>query len=157
MADLRRWAREMPSRARPKDLPLEEEKPKGLHPDEKRALFKLRREARQNGATLYTNGEGGLPPSLVLGVMRRDSFTCVECDGQQALQVHHKAGVVDSRKISKLGHINRPEGLEVVCHPCHDKLHEKARAKGIDSSQVLAEGDVGTKYDHGQPLAQPKK
>lgn len=149
MADLRKWAADRsPNRPvnQPKDQPE-------LHPDEKKALFKLRREARNAGATLHSDGKGGLPPSLVLGVMRRDEFTCVECKGDQDLQVHHKAGVVSSRKLSKMGHANRPDAIETICAPCHDRVHEKAKKKGIDSSQILPEADVGTKRDHGQPVA----
>ena len=44
---------------------------------ERLALKKMRREAKAAGATLENNGEGGLAPSLVLGIMRRDHFRCV--------------------------------------------------------------------------------
>jgi len=158
VADLRKWLKDNPKlKVRPKDHKLPEVSERELHPDEQRALYKLQREARQNRATLHGNGKGGLPPSLVLGVLRRDKFTCVECGLQQDLQVHHKAGIVSSKKLSKMGHQNTLEGIETICRSCHDKVHDKARKKGIDSSQVLAEGDKGTKYDHGQPLANPPR
>ena len=157
MADLKKWLQNSPRiKLRPKDEKIEDE-PKELHPDEKRALYKLQREARQAGATLHSDGKGGLPPSLVLGVMRRDKFTCKECGKKQDLQIHHLAGVVTSQKLSRMGHANRPEALGTICAACHNKVHTAAKKAGVDSSQVLPVGDVGTKHDKGQPIAQPSK
>lgn len=124
-----------------------------LPPAEAKALERLRDEAAAKGVTLATGGKGGLPPSLVLGVMRRDGYRCHRCGGRKDLSLHHKAGVVASRWLSRLGHANKPEAIVTVCMACHDAIHDKARAEGIDSSQVLPEGDIGTKHDHGQPVA----
>lgn len=127
-----------------------------LSANEAKALERLQLEAEAHGATLHSKGHGGLPPSMVLGVMRRDQWRCKRCGQSSDLSVHHKGGVVSSRYISRLGHKNVPSALAVICHACHDAIHDKAREEGIDSSQVLAEGDVGTRHDHGQPLAHPK-
>lgn len=124
-----------------------------LPPSEAKALEKLRQEAAAHGATLHSKGQGGLAPSMVLGVMRRDEWRCKRCGRQEDLSVHHKGGVVSSAYISRMGHRNTPNALAVICHPCHDAIHDKARAEGIDSSQVMAEGDVGTEHDSGLPVA----
>ena len=55
---------------------------------ERSALRTMRREARAAGALLANRGRGGLSPSLVLGVMRRDGFTC---------KVHGDKGEGDNR------------------------------------------------------------
>jgi len=44
----------------------------GLPPEESKALAKMQDEAKQRGVTLASGGKGGLPPSLVLGIFRRD-------------------------------------------------------------------------------------
>lgn len=128
----------------------------GLSANEAKALERLQAEAQAHGVTLHSKGYGGLPPSMVLGLMRRDEWRCKRCGTDQDLTVHHKGGAVTSRWISRIGHRNQPNALAVVCHPCHDAIHDEARAEGVDSSQVLAEADQGTEHDHGQPLANPK-
>lgn len=112
-----------------------------LNADERRALAKLRAEAKEKGATLETDGEGGLPPSLVLGVMRRDGWRCKTCGTRERLSIHHKGGVVASKRLARLGHKSVPENLVTICPDCHDRVHDKARAAGVDSSQVEPEGD----------------
>jgi hypothetical protein len=126
-----------------------------LSAEERLALRRLRSEAQNNGARLRTAGRGGLSPSLVLSVMRRDDYTCkVHGDHGEGdfggLELHHKGGVVESEWLSKRGHKNVPNNLVTVCRKAHDEIHNRARAKGVDSSQVVAEADVGTRHDHGQ-------
>ena len=131
MADFKKWLQDSPRiPPRPKDQKLPDNS-KERHPDEKRALFKLQREARQSGATLHSKGEGGLPSSLVLGVMRRDKFACVECEGQQDLQVHHKTKEIE--RVKK----NLPANILTICVACHDRGHQKADKKGVDVSEVI--------------------
>lgn len=112
---------------------------------EERALAKMRDEAGERGALLANGGEGGLPSSLVLGVMRRDRFRCKRCGrnglGVGGLSVHHKGGVVASPWLSRKGHSNDPNNLVTICKSCHDAVHEKARTDGVDSSQIKPEGD----------------
>lgn len=127
-----------------------------LSDNEAKALKRLQSEAAAQGATLHSKGYGGIPPSMVLGLMRRDEWRCKRCGTQEDLSVHHKGGVVSSKWISRIGHRNQPNALAVICHSCHDDIHDKAREEGIDSSQVLAEADVGGEHDHGQPVAHPK-
>lgn len=127
-----------------------------LSPNEAKALQKLQAEAAAHGATLHSKGHGGLPPSMVLGLMRRDEWRCKRCGGQDDLAVHHKAGAVTSKYISRMGHKNVPAALAVVCHSCHDAIHDQARAEGVDASQVMPEGDIGTDRDKGLPVAQPE-
>lgn len=126
------------------------------HPEERRALRKLRTEARDKGATLASGGKGGLPPSMVLGVMRRDEFKCKKCGTQEDLTLHHNGGIVASKRLSRAGHTTKPSNISTLCTKCHDQMHEKAREEGIDSTQVTPEGDKGTSRDHGLPDARPK-
>ena len=117
-----------------------------LSAPERLALHRMRREAKQAGAKLKGDGKGGLPPSLVLTVMRRDEYTCKihgdrgegDCGG---LEVHHKGGIVESKWLSEKGHKNVPNNLVTLCAKAHDEIHNKARADGVDSSQVEPEGD----------------
>lgn len=115
-----------------RDLP----KQKSLSPDEQNTLKILRREARRKGATLATGGKGGLPPSLVLGVMRRDEYECKVCGTQEMISIHHKGGIWSSPKMFRRGHSNQPNNLVTICVECHDALHDKARDAGIDSSSA---------------------
>lgn len=120
-----------------RDLPEHD----ALPPGEEKALAKLQREAKQNGATLATGGKGGLPPSLVLGVMRRDKYRCKTCGTKKNISMHHKGGIVRSKWLSEMGHSNDPANLVTICPTCHDKEHEQARKDGVDSSQITPEGD----------------
>lgn len=118
------------------DLPLEEQK----------ALAKMQKLAEEAGAVLTFDGVGGLPPSLVLGVIRRDKFTCKihgdKGEGKYGgIQVHHKGGIIESEWLSKKGHSNDPNNIVTLCARAHDELHNRARAEGVDSSQVTPEGD----------------
>jgi 5-methylcytosine-specific restriction endonuclease McrA len=136
---LAKWAEaEKAARGRP---PRSEE----LRPGERKALWKLRAEAQEVGSHLASGGKGGLPPSLVLGVMRRDKYRCKTCGvlgtKDNGLSVHHKGGIVESKWLSKKGHANDPNNIVSICERCHDRLHEKAREEGVDSSQVKPEGD----------------
>ena len=108
---------------------------------EQKALAILQKEAKRAGATLAKDGKGGLPSSLVLGVMRRDGYTCKRCGKQDNLIVHHKGGIVRSKKLSAMGHKNVPQNIVTVCESCEDAQHEQARRDGVDASQVEPEGD----------------
>lgn len=126
-----------------------------LSVEERGALRRLRSEAHNHGARLRTNGRGGLSPSLVLAVMRRDGYECKvhgdRGEGEHGgLELHHKGGVVESEWLSRKGHKNEPNNLVTLCHKAHDEIHARARAAGVDSSQVLAEADKGTRHDRGQ-------
>jgi len=134
---------------------------KPLSAEERKALRKLRNEAHAAGSTLATGGRGGLHPSLVLGVMRRDKYQCKECGEVGAkdnggLTIHHLGGILESVWASKKGHKNEPANLQSLCSSCHDKLHNEAREAGLDSSQVTPISDKGTHRDKGLPVATPK-
>lgn len=107
-----------------------------LPPKEREALLRMRQLARDKGTFLSSGGKGGLPPSLVLGVMRRDDFKCKVCDsrgqGRGGIGVHHKGGIPESKWLKKKGHQNTKQNLVTICDECHDNIHEKARAEGID-------------------------
>ncbi len=115
--------------------------------DEQRALHHLRKEARIAKATLASGGKGGLPTSMVLGVMRRDGFRCKVCGGAKGLGIHHKGGDVRSDWLSKKGHKLVLNNLVTICDKspdgksCHDRVHDHAREDGTDSSQLTPEGD----------------
>lgn len=141
---------------RQSDRPQEEQ----LRPDEANALKKIRREAAAVGSFLTSGGKGGLDPSLVLNVMRRDEYRCKSCgeigdeEENQGIGVHHIGGIVTSQRTSRLGHQNKPSNLVTICGKCHDHEHNEARENGEDSSQVLPSGDKGNpRRDHGQPTA----
>lgn len=141
--------------ARRRDLPKNDEK---RTPQERAALMTLRSEARKNGAQLATGGKGGLPSTLVLAVMRRDGYHCKACGLKENLSIHHKGGIVESEWLSKKGHKLEKNNLVTICQSCHDRIHNKAREEGVDSSQVLPEADKGdARRDHGQPDADPPK
>lgn len=144
-----------PDRARDDELP----------PGEAKALAILRKEAKAEGSKLATGGKGGLPPSLVLNVMRRANYRC-EYDGfpgeakkarcnelgteaNGGITVHHKGGIPATAALSNAGHTTTPKNLATLCGMHHTLLHEKARDKGVDSSQVLPAGDEGTDRDRG--------
>jgi hypothetical protein len=112
-----------------------------LPADEAKALSRIRSEAASAGATLANGGKGGLPPSMVLGIFRRDGFQCKKCGGRENVSIHHKGGVVMSQWLSKKGHKLDRNNLVTICNRCHDKIHTEARAEGVDSSQVKPEGD----------------
>lgn len=104
-----------------------------LSPQEARALDVLRAEAAAHGVTLKTNGVGGLPPSLVLGVMRRDGYRCHRCGRtDHPLDVHHKGDLMHpaSRWLAAHGKANTLPNLVTVCAQCHDAIHAEDRAKG---------------------------
>lgn len=150
-ATLAKWAKA----ERRSDLPKKDKLPD----QEQVALRKIRQEAKAAGSFLTSGGKGGLPPSLVLHVFRRDNFECKTCgelgsQENQGLGVHHKGGIVESKWLAKKGHANDPNNLVAICGNCHDKEHEKARAEGKDSSQVTPEGDVGNpRRDKGKPVS----
>jgi hypothetical protein len=130
-----------------------DKKQQGAHlrnPQEQRALRNMRREAKQHGVVLDNDGEGGLPASLVLGVMRRDEYTCKRCGKRDRAKItcHHKGGISESDWLDKKGHDSSPNNLVTICTKCHDDVHEQARDEGVDASQVVAKGDKGNpKYD----------
>lgn len=125
-----------------------------LSAEERLALRRMRQEAQDAGAKLRHAGRGGLSPSLVRAVMRRDGYECKihgdRGEGEYGgLEVHHKGGVVESEWLSRKGHKNEPQNLVTLCHKAHDEIHGRARAEGVDSGQVVAEADTGTRRDHG--------
>jgi 5-methylcytosine-specific restriction endonuclease McrA len=128
---------------------------KPLSAEERLALRRIRVESRRAHAKLKSAGRGGLPPSLVLHVFRRDKWRCKRCGtngpDKGGLTLHHVGGIVESEWLSKKGHKNEPNNIVTLCNACHDTMHEEARKEGTDSSQVLAEADKGTRHDHGQP------
>ena len=127
---------------------------------EERAYRVLLKEAKAAGSVLAGEGKGGLPSSLVLGVMRRDGFRCKACGNlgtkDVGLSVHHVGGIVSSKWLSRQGHKNQPQNIISICEKCHDRLHNDAREEGTDSSQRTPEGDIGTRRDHGLPVGPPK-
>lgn len=103
-----------------------------LNAHEQTALDKLRSEAKKHGATLATNGEGGLPPSTVLGAMRRDGFRCKLCGTKENLSVHHRAHLENpSPKMQRFGkNVDQRNDLKAIitcCESCHDSVHARDR------------------------------
>ncbi|TAL41172.1 MAG: HNH endonuclease [Salinibacterium sp.] len=103
----------------------------------------IQREAKKYGATLETEGHGGVPPKLSLKVWRKFGYQCARCGTRKRLTLHHKGGVVDSERLDEMGHAMTADNLAVLCAKCHDFVHDQARKKGIDSQQVKPKGDGG--------------
>lgn len=134
----------------------EGQRPDGdLPPDERRALEKMRKESAAAGSDLQGDGEGGLLPSLVLGVMRRDKFRCKEChelgdrDTNLGIGVHHTRQHIQDPKIARkgasdlvTGNKNDPAGIETICGRCHDKVHNEDRDEnpGEPDAEEIVEG-----------------
>lgn len=119
---------------------------KPISKEERRALFHLRREAKQHGSKLKNKGKGGLSSSLALHVMRRDQYCCKVCGGRgtddgNGLTLHHKGGIVESKWLSRQGHKDAPNNLVTICDRCHNRIHEEAKLVGVDSTQITPEGD----------------
>lgn len=125
-------------KSRPKELK------KKLSAQERAALKKLRREARAAGATLASDGEGGLAPSLALGVFRRGKWRCSNPDcpaPMKLIDLDHISGHAeeiaadpaarnrkDLKRGVKLGHVNKLDALHVLCRACHNAVHNRERA-----------------------------
>lgn len=119
----------------------DEPKDDHLAPDEAAALKKIQSEARAAGSFLASGGKGGLDPSLVLGIMRRDKWRCKACGElgsheNGGLSVHHKyqhlADPPEKKKgllANQQGRRNDPSQIAAICARCHDKVHEKDRAQ----------------------------
>jgi len=107
---LRHTRREAAEQARPRE-PIEERK----------ALARLRQEARAAGAQLKKAGKGGLPSSFALGAYRRGKYACAvhgdRGEGEYGgLELHH-------RRHPKPGQRDRVEDVYVVCSKAHDEIH----------------------------------
>ena len=103
---------------------------------ERKALERLQAEAIEAGATLHSEGRGGMPSSVVLGVLRRDHYQCKRCGGKSDLTMHHKADILASdylRRLKKVSGRTDPQNLVTICQSCHDAIHTEAREKGWDS------------------------
>jgi hypothetical protein len=118
------------------------DKPK-WNSQERLALKKIRREAKAAGATLKSDGEGGLAPSLALGVFRKYKWRCSNenCPTpKKDLDLDHISGHPqeiaadkgarnrkDLKLGIKLGHVNKIDALHVLCAKCHDAVHNRER------------------------------
>lgn len=100
--------------------------------EEQKALERLQTEAKNRGVFLTTGGRGGIPPSIVLGILRRDEWKCKRCgtDGADrgGLGIHHKGGVSLSARLVALGTRTSRSNLVTLCKECHDAIHDEDRA-----------------------------
>lgn len=126
-------------------------KKRPLAPAEQKALRSIRREAKAAGSFLTSSGEGGLPPSTVLGLMRKARFRCKVCGelgtrDNGGIGLHHKYQHITAPKEREKGvraleegRRNDPSQLTVICKRCHDEIHQKDRAEfgGEDAEQEL--------------------
>jgi 5-methylcytosine-specific restriction endonuclease McrA len=145
-----------------KRQPQQESKPK-WNAQEKAALLKIRREAKAAGATLKSDGEGGLRPSLALGVFRRGKWRCANTDcptPKKSLSLDHISGHAkeidndpgarnrrDLRKGIQIGHVNKLDALHVLCSPCHDSVHSREREIEAGKKPEPMRGDVSATRD----------
>lgn len=129
-----------------------------LTPQEQRAFAKIQSESKEAGSELASGGKGGLPPSLVLGVFRRDKWRCKVCGHlgnmklNGGLSVHHKyqhiQDVTERRKgmaANREGRRNDPSQMTSICAKDHDKVHERDRAEnpGEPDADEAGGGDKG--------------
>lgn len=123
--DLNTWKQKQPKDER-----------RELSREERKSLHKLRMEAKKAGVELASAGRGGLSPSLVLHVFRRDHYKCKVCGGNGkdsgGIQLHHKGNVEHpaSKWLAKQGKSNDPNNIVTICTRCHDNIHNEDRAKG---------------------------
>ncbi|MGP8161242.1 MAG: hypothetical protein ACLQGJ_08510 [Candidatus Dormibacteria bacterium] len=126
--------------AKPQPKP---EPQKKLSAQERSALKKMRREAKAAGATLKSDGEGGLRPSLALGAFRKGGWKCSNEDcptPKKDLDLDHVSGHAkeiaadprarkrkDLKRAIKLGHVSKIDALHVLCKRCHDVCHQRER------------------------------
>lgn len=95
-----------------------------MSPSEQKAVDNTLTEAEANGANLRSDGLGGLPASLALGVYRRDRFQCKRCGTKKDISLHHKGGIKTSRHAYR-GKKNDLTNLVVLCKPCHGVVHNE--------------------------------
>lgn len=135
-------------------------------PQEQRALKTLRKEARAAGATLETNGEGGLPSSLVLGRMRRDKYRCSNEDcpnPKKNLTIDHVSGHPkeiaedpgargrkDLKRGIKAGHVSTIDAIHTICSRCHGMVHDRERS--IDKGEKPEAMPGSKEKEHGGAL-----
>lgn len=123
----------------------------GLSQDEQNALKKIQKGAADRGSFLTHEGKGGLRPSLVLYVMKRDGFKCKVCgeygdkDKNGGIGVHHRYQHITAPKerhkgvlANRQGRRNDPSELTTICERCHNHVHERDRAEygGEDADDV---------------------
>lgn len=118
-----------------------------LSPHERKAVGIIQADAAKVGSLLASDGIGGLAPSFVLGILRRDHFRCTVCgqkgnDDNGGIELHHLGGIVDCARNAIAGHKVTQANVVTICAHCHDAAHETARADGTDSSQVTPAGDM---------------
>ncbi len=117
----------------------------GTPDQERKALSTLRVEARRNGATLKSNGEGGLSSVLVLQRMRAAHYRCENkhCpDPKKALDLDHRSGhpreIFDNPEawanpklraaVLKSNGPKDDKFVSVLCARCHACVHDRERA-----------------------------
>lgn len=109
--------------------------------EERLALHRLRMEAKAAGTVLSSAGRGGLSPSLVLHVFRRDHYKCKVCGGngvgKGGVQIHHKGNLENpvSKWLEGKGRSNDPNNLVTICKACHDNVHDDDRAREEQSHE----------------------
>lgn len=137
-------AQMMNGKGRRSDLPKRDK----ITPEQRKALWTLRREAKAAGSDLASGGKGGLDSTLVLGVMRRDKYRCKACGElgdfkkNGGLGVHHKSEHLEnpkaqrrSRLLGQEDKIDTQANVVSLCQRCHDEVHEKDRAEYGDEEQ----------------------
>ncbi len=123
---------------------------KHLSHAEQKALKRIKIEAKAAGATLWSDGEGGLPPSTALGVFRKGKWRCSISDcktPKKDLDLDHPSGHVEEmkdaekhgdkiapsiKKAAKMGHVPKIAALRILCRRHHvdgaDSVHGRENA-----------------------------
>jgi hypothetical protein len=106
-------------------------------------IKKIQAEAKKNGATLQSDGKGGVDPNITLQVFRRDKFRCQNKDcpsPKKDITLDHISGHpkeiakdpkaknrADLKKGIKLGHVDAVAALHTLCAACHNSVHSRER------------------------------
>ncbi len=111
--------------------------------DERRALSRLLAETRSNRAVLFRPARSSLPPSILLGVLRSDAFTC-QMHGDHGegefggLLVHRISDVLEENRQRFARNLNDRQNLITVCHAgytsCVDTRLTSVRAHDLASA-----------------------
>jgi hypothetical protein len=105
-------------------------------------IKRIQAEAKKNGATLKSDGKGGLDPRLALAAFRKASWRCrvpgcktpkkdLDLDHlgghEQELEQDPKAATQLKKSAAK-GKQNNLDGVSVICAAHHNDVHDRERA-----------------------------
>ena len=105
-------------------------------------IKRIQAEAKKNGATLKSDGKGGLDPNLALAAFRKSGWKCSVpgCKtAKESLDLDHIGGheleikqdpkaAAQLKKSATKGKQNNLDGVHVLCARHHDRVHQRERS-----------------------------